>query len=62
MVIKEGPGIKANVLVVMGVTIGRKSVVAGGAVVNRDITDCSFAAGVPAVVKKSLLTRETAEA
>jgi maltose O-acetyltransferase len=38
----------------MGVTIGKHSVVAGVAVVNRDIPDFSFAAGVPAVVKRSL--------
>jgi acetyltransferase-like isoleucine patch superfamily enzyme len=54
VVIKEGTGIKANALIVMGVTIGKHSVVAGGAVVNRDIPDFSFAAGVPAVVKRSL--------
>lgn len=52
--IGEGSGIKANSLVVMGVTIGKNCVIAGGAVVNKDIPDSSFAAGVPAVVKKAI--------
>jgi acetyltransferase-like isoleucine patch superfamily enzyme len=52
--IGEGSGIKANALVVMGVTIGKNCVIAGGAVVNRDIPDYSFAAGVPAVVKRTI--------
>jgi acetyltransferase-like isoleucine patch superfamily enzyme len=50
--IGEGSGIKANALVVMGVTIGRHCVVAGGAVVNRDVPDYSFVAGIPAKVKR----------
>ena len=53
--IGEGSGIKASTLIVMGVTIGKHCVVAGGAVVNRDIPDYSFAAGAPAAVKKSLV-------
>lgn len=54
VVIKAGTGIKAGVLIVMGVTIGENSVVAGGSVVNRDIPPFCFAAGVPALQKKDL--------
>jgi acetyltransferase-like isoleucine patch superfamily enzyme len=53
VLIKEGAGIKAHALIIMGVTIGRNAVVAGGAVVNRDVPDNSFVAGVPArIIKK----------
>jgi len=51
--IKAGSGIKAGALIVMGVTIGENSVVAGNAVVNRDVESRTFVAGVPArVIKK----------
>lgn len=52
--IGEGTGIKANSLIVMGVTIGKNSVVASHAVVNRNVPDCSFVAGVPAIVKSTI--------
>lgn len=48
--IKEGSGIKAGAVIVMGVTIGCNAVVAAHAVVNRDLPDHSFSAGVPAKV------------
>jgi acetyltransferase-like isoleucine patch superfamily enzyme len=48
VLIKEGAGIKAGVLIVHGITIGKNAVVAGGAVVNRDVPDNCFVAGVPA--------------
>lgn len=48
VLIKKGSGIKAGTLIVMGVTIGENVVVAGNAVVNRDVEDRSFVAGVPA--------------
>ena len=54
VLIKEGAGIKAHALIVHGVTIGRNAVVAGGAVVNRDVPDHCFVAGVPAHVVKEI--------
>ena len=50
VVIRQGANIKAHALVVMGVTIGEESVVAGGAVVNKDVPDRHLVAGVPARV------------
>jgi acetyltransferase-like isoleucine patch superfamily enzyme len=41
-------------VVLPGVTIGRHSVVAAGAVVTNDVPDYSVAAGVPARVIKTL--------
>ena len=58
VIIGEGSGIKANALVVMGVTIGRHCVVAGGAVVNRDVPDYSFVAGIPAKVKRQFFPED----
>ena len=46
--IRRGAGIKANTLVAMGVTVGCDAVVAGGAVVLRDVPDRTLVAGVPA--------------
>ena len=54
VLIKEGTGIKANALIIHGITIGRNSVVAGHAVVNRDVGDNCFVAGVPARVIKEI--------
>lgn len=48
VLIKKGTGVKAGSLIVMGVTIGQNVVVAGGAVVNRDIDDNCLVGGVPA--------------
>jgi len=48
VLIKKGAGIKAGALIIMGVTIGENAVVAGKAVVNRDVEDNCFVAGVPA--------------
>lgn len=54
VLIKEGSGIKAGALIVHGITIGRNVVVGGGAVVNRDVPDNCFVAGVPARLVKEI--------
>lgn len=54
VLIKEGAGIKAHALITMGVTVGKNAVVAGGAVVNRDVPDNVFVVGVPARVLKEI--------
>lgn len=43
-----------NVVVCPGVTIGNRCIIAAGSVVTKDIPDDSLAAGVPAVIKRSL--------
>jgi len=55
VLIKEGAGIKAGALIVHGITIGKNAVVAGNAVVNRDVKDNSFVAGVPARMVKEII-------
>lgn len=55
VLIKEGSGIKANALIVQGITIGKNAVVAGNAVVNRDVGDNCFVAGVPAHLVKEII-------
>ena len=55
VLIKEGAGIKAGVLITMGITIGKNAVVAGGAVVNRDVADNCFVGGVPAKLIKEII-------
>lgn len=50
VLIKKGACIKAHALIVHGITIGENAVVAGGAVVNRDVPANCFVAGVPAKV------------
>jgi acetyltransferase-like isoleucine patch superfamily enzyme len=54
VLIKEGSGIKANALIIHGITIGKNAVVAGNAVVNRDVGDNCFVAGVPARLVKEI--------
>ncbi len=54
VLIKEGAGIKAHALIIHGVTIGKNAVVGGGAVVNRDVPDNCFVAGVPAHMVKEI--------
>jgi len=54
VLIKEGAGIKAGALIIHGITIGRNAVVAGNAVVNRDVQDNCFVAGVPARLVKEI--------
>ena len=55
VVIKQGASIKAHALIVMGVTIGEDSVIAGGAVVNVDVPDRHLVAGVPARVVTEII-------
>lgn len=50
--------IGAGAIILPGVTIGNGSVVAAGAVVNKDVPDNVMVAGVPAVVKKHLKPKE----
>jgi acetyltransferase-like isoleucine patch superfamily enzyme len=54
VLIKQGAGIKAGAIIVHGITIGRNAVVAAGAVVNRDVPDNCFVAGVPARLIKEI--------
>jgi UDP-2-acetamido-3-amino-2,3-dideoxy-glucuronate N-acetyltransferase len=46
--VREGAAVGARAVVVAGVTIGRWSLVAAGAVVSRDVPDFALVAGVPA--------------
>jgi len=54
VVIDDGVWIATSAIVNPGVRIGKGSVVAPGAVVNTDIPEYVFVAGVPAVIKKNL--------
>lgn len=54
VVIKKGSGVKAGALIVHGITIGQNAVVAGGAVVNRDVEDNCLVGGVPAKLIKKI--------
>jgi UDP-2-acetamido-3-amino-2,3-dideoxy-glucuronate N-acetyltransferase len=48
VVVREGAAVGARAVVVAGVTIGRWSLVAAGAVVTKDVPDFALVAGVPA--------------
>ena len=50
--------IASNVIILKGVTIGRGSIVAAGAVVNKDVLPYSIVGGVPAKVLKFYWTIE----
>lgn len=52
--IKENAWIGASATVLPGVTIGKNSVVAAGAVVNKDVPDNTVVGGVPASIIKSI--------
>lgn len=54
VVIGDDVWIGANAVILPGVTIGRHSVVAAGAVVTKDVPDYSLVAGIPAKVIKQL--------
>jgi maltose O-acetyltransferase len=51
IVIEDDVWIASGAIVVAGVTIGRNSVVAAGAVVTRDVPPGSLAAGIPATCR-----------
>jgi len=52
---KRGSYVATAAVILPGVTIGKESAVAAGAVVTKSIPDHVMAAGVPAVVKKKLV-------
>lgn len=54
--ISDDVWIGANAVILPGVTIGRHSVIAAGAVVTKDVPDNTLVGGVPAKVIKSLST------
>lgn len=54
IVIKRNAWIGAGATILPGVTVGENSVVAAGAVVNKDVPDNMVVAGVPAKVIKSI--------
>jgi acetyltransferase-like isoleucine patch superfamily enzyme len=54
VVIGAGAGIKAAAVVLHGVTIGEEALVAGGAIVSRDVPRRAYVSGVPAVVRRDL--------
>jgi len=54
IILQENVWLGARVIVLRGVTIGANSVVGAGSVVTRDIPPNVIAAGVPAVVLKSI--------
>jgi acetyltransferase-like isoleucine patch superfamily enzyme len=54
IIIDDGVWLGAGSLILPGVTIGRKAVVAAGAVVTKNVPEMSLVAGVPAVVKRNI--------
>jgi acetyltransferase-like isoleucine patch superfamily enzyme len=54
VLIKQNAWIGAAATILPGVTVGRNSVVAAGALVTRDVPDNSVVAGVPAKIVKEL--------
>lgn len=48
--VKEGASLGANCTIVCGHTIGRRALVAAGAVVTKDVPDNAIVAGVPAKI------------
>ncbi len=55
VVIKNGAWIGAGATILPGVTVGENSVVAAGAVVNKDVPDNAAVGGIPAKVLKYLI-------
>lgn len=61
VIIEDGVWCGANVVVLKGVTIGRGSIVAAGAVVTRSCAPYSIIGGVPAKVLQMRFTQEEIE-
>lgn len=57
VVIKDGAWIGAGATILPGVTVGENSVVAAGAVVNKDVPDNTVVGGIPAKVIKQIGTK-----
>ena len=62
VVIEDDCWIGAVAVILDGVTIGERSVVAAGAVVTRDVPPHSLVAGVPARVVRDMRDNRTVEA
>jgi acetyltransferase-like isoleucine patch superfamily enzyme len=54
IIIEDEVSIGANATIVGGIKIGRKAIIADGAVVTKDVPDECFVAGNPARIKKNL--------
>ncbi|WP_082482552.1 DapH/DapD/GlmU-related protein [Methylobacterium sp. Leaf123] len=54
VVIQDNVWIGAGCIILPGVTIGRNSIVAAGAVVAKDVAECVLVGGVPARTNKTL--------
>ncbi len=52
--IKSGSALGVSSVILPGITIGKESLVAAGAVVRKSVPNSKMVAGVPAVIKKSL--------
>ena len=52
--IRRGAYVGTGAIILPGVTVGRQSIVAAGAVVTHDVPDKTLVAGVPAVVGKKI--------
>ena len=54
VVTEAGVSVKAKAIVLHGVTLGEEAVVAGGAIVNRNVERRHFVSGIPARTKRVL--------
>ena len=54
IVIKRNAWIGAGATILPGVTVGENSIVAGGAVVNKNVLDNTIVGGVPAKVLRTI--------
>ncbi len=59
IIIEDDVWLASNVTVSAGVTIGRGTIVAANSVVTRDLPSFVLAAGAPAIVKRSLLPKDS---